>query len=133
MGGRGSHGVTKPPPKFEALSPNLPSPNLPASCPRTSPYDPTELSVLESKWRTNFTVGHDPEKLLGRGIINRTTGLHMRQMSHAWIREVRTRLLGSSVPGARRVGLLLDTYGYRGGRYINVLNGLGQSVMHPMP
>lgn len=93
-----------------------------------------DFAILESKWRKDFSIGTNPESTLGRGIRNRGRSgpAYFEQMSTGWIREVRNRLLGSSVPGAQRIGGLLDLHGY-GARYINVLNRHGGTVLHRMP
>jgi RHS repeat-associated protein len=92
-----------------------------------------DVAILESKWRSRFSVGGMVESLLGRGILdpNATGRVYFRQMSHDWIDEVILRLRQSDVPGARRAYELLDGRQYS--RFANVLNSKGQAVLRPMP
>lgn len=91
------------------------------------------LAILESKWRGRFSIGGMVESLLGRGIRDAaaTGRVYFRQMSPDWVKEVTRRLRGSSVPGAAPMGSMLRR-NPAAERFINVLNGDGQSVLHQM-
>jgi RHS repeat-associated protein len=92
------------------------------------------LAILESKWRSRFSIAGMAESLLGRGILDpgAVGRLYFRQMSPNWVAEVTLRLRGSTVPGANQMGGLLRRHGRSANRYVNVLNHRGESVLHRM-
>lgn len=97
--------------------------------------NPSQLTILESKWRTNVTLGpgRNAETFLNRGIKNtgRTGPRYHKQMSPKWIDEVIDELARSCSAHARKIGDLLDQYGYAD-RYINVMNKRGQTILQVM-
>jgi RHS repeat-associated protein len=98
--------------------------------------NPSQLSILESKWRKDFALdplsAANPETLMGRGIKNPRGPGYLRQMSPDWIREVQRRLVQSDDPSVRLMGRILARHA-NAERYVNVLNQQGRSIVRKMP
>lgn len=88
--------------------------------------DPTNLAVVESKYRDVWGPGRNPLLELGRPGIG-------TQMSKRWLtNRIDAMSRGPHGPRVNQLGEDLLTYGYGGGRYMNVLDGSGRSYFYDL-